>query len=377
MTALSTLLRPQVLTKVISQQTVANDSILRHYGMQPGGPNESHMGHGRHGAYHIYNHVRSVGKGRGPGTAAAKSKRNPVGRVPFVYPRMHDSIELLAEEMHNLGQISDPRMRDEAGRDYISRQTKTLAEKGRNWRLAQVIGMMRDELYVTVDGDDWYFDWDSTGNLFRINFNMPAGNKTQLNMLGAGNIIDISWANVTTANIPKHLGGINAAWEQLNGGSLTDAFLNWNMWDLVVRNDFVQAQAGTASPPFTVLDRVIGTRPDGSQIVEHIGKIASNPGVSFHINDSGLELGENETFRKYFPDNKVAFGQSPDRGIYNMMTGSEPIAEYDGGPKTVKVGMAAWSTESSNPTSTNIFELDNALAVNHVPSSNAIATVVF
>jgi hypothetical protein len=60
-----------------------------------------------------------------------------------------------------------------------------------------------------------------------------------------------------------------------------------------------------------------------------------------------------------------------------MYEGSEPIAEYDGGPETVKVGFQAWSTKTSNPTNTNVFVLDNALAVNHVPDSIIYATPVF
>ena len=55
--------------------------------------------------------------------------------------------------------------------------------------------------------------------------------------------------------------------------------------------------------------------------------------------------------------------------------GSEPISEKDGAPRQVKVGFASWSNDTANPTSTNVFILDNFLAVNHVPSSQAYATV--
>jgi len=167
------ILQPIVLTKVVSRQLAAERWILQFMGMEPGGRNESIMGHGRDGSYHVYNNTRKIAKGRAPGTAAAKSVRQGMGRVPFTYPRMHDSVSLLAEEIHNLGRIADPGMRDQAGEDMIRRQTRTLAQKAGNWRAAAVMGMLRDELYIAEDGDDWYYTFTSAGSLSQINFQMP------------------------------------------------------------------------------------------------------------------------------------------------------------------------------------------------------------
>jgi hypothetical protein len=55
--------------------------------------------------------------------------------------------------------------------------------------------------------------------------------------------------------------------------------------------------------------------------------------------------------------------------------GSEPIAEYDGGPESVRVGLSAWSKKTSNPTATEAYVLDNCLPVNHDPHSIQNATV--
>src|SRR3970282_2504459 len=89
-----------------------------------------------------------LGRGRAQATAAAIAKRNPIGRVPITYPRMHEQLQLTAEELHNLAQIGDPRMRDEMGAQMIRRQTQFLAQKAANWRAAMVAGMLRDALYV-------------------------------------------------------------------------------------------------------------------------------------------------------------------------------------------------------------------------------------
>ena len=64
-------------------------------------------------------------------------------------------------------------------------------------------------------------------------------------------------------------------------------------------------------------------------------------------------------------------------GTFSFQQGSEPIAEVNGGPETVRVGLSAWSTKSADPTGTSIFVLDNGLAINHIPNSVAYGTVVF
>ncbi len=138
MVALQTLLMPQTLTKVVSQQAATSDWLINLFGCQPGGRNELNMGHGRFGQFNIYNNVRKVAKMRAPGTAAGRRAPNPMGTVMFSYPRMYDSVELLAEQLHNLGLITDPKQRDAAGADMIRRQTDTLGQLASNWRKAML-----------------------------------------------------------------------------------------------------------------------------------------------------------------------------------------------------------------------------------------------
>lgn len=379
MAALQTLLSPQVLTKVVSQKAAASDWLLQLFGCQPGGPNVINMGHGRNGAFNVYDNVRTVGKGRAPGTAAARSSANPMATVPFTYPRMHDSVSLNAEVLHNLGLITDPSQRDAMGADMISRQTKTLGQKAANWRKAMLVGALRDSLYFHTDGDNQYIDYTSSGGM-RINFQMPAGNKDQLNMLGAGNIIDASWATSTT-KIPKHLMAINAAFQQLTGGHLGAVICGYTIWDYILANDWVQEHHGTARSPFLRFERLevdMGVGRTSKNVM--VAELASTPGVLFYITDEGLDLGVpgSETFTKIVGDSNAIFvGFEPGDDVLACYEGSEPIAEYDGAPKTLKIGLNSWSVERANPTSTDLFVLDNALIVPHVPKSIAYGTVVF
>lgn len=381
MASLQSLLAPQVLTKVVSQVASTSDWLTNLFGVTPGGVNEWDFGHGRHGAYNVYDNVRKVAQGRAPGAAAGRRAANPIKQVAFTYPRMHDSVSLLAETLHNLGRIDDPARRDEAGANMISRQTETLGQLAANWRKAMLIGALRDSLYLGFNGDTQYVTYSSAGNAMQIPFQMPAGNKTQLNMLGGGNLITATWASDST-DIPLHLGNINAAFQRLNGGHLGAVITNWGVWNYVIQNAFIQAVHGTAAPPFIQLtgpetdDRIARTMKNVFR-----ARLSTAPNVIWYITDEGLEVGApgSESFEKICEDNKAIFvgfepGQDDVLGAY---IGSEPISERDGDPATVKRGMAAWSVDRSNPTSTDLFVLDNSLIVNHIPTSIAYGTVVF
>lgn len=388
MVAYLDILRPQVLTKVVRQVVASADPILNFMGFQPGGANERSMGHGREGMYHIFDDSRQVAKGRAPGTPAGRSTKQPMKAVPFVYPRMHDSVSLLAETFHNLGRIENPTERDNAGKDMIMRQTTTLTRRAANWRIAMTVGMLRDALYMQQDGDDWHINYTSTSALFQMNFRVPAGNKTQLNMtdrsatsVHGGSIIDISWDSAG-ADIPLHFAKINQARSVQGVGPVKHVLLNSILWQKIIKNDYLAALAGIANPPFTTYQREVGERPDGSPLHEYTGAFNALPGVTFHITDEGLELWDAAnsvyTFVKHVPDTMAIFlGEPIGTDKYSLYQGSEPIAEYDGGPETVRVGLSSWSKKTSNPTATEVYVLDNALTVPHDPYDIAPATVVF
>lgn len=383
MASIQQLLSPQVLTKVISRVASMSDWLANLYGVAPGGKNILNFGHGRQGAYHIYNNVRAVAAGRAPGTAAHRRQPNPMGRVDFTYPRMHDSVGLLAEFLHNLGRIDNPAVRDQAGADMIRRQTDTLGQLAANWRKAMIVGTLRDSLYMVMVGDSNYFQFTAPSSgvpAVRLHGQMPSGNKGQLDMLGAGAIIDTSWSS-SSADIPGHIGLINAAFQQLCGGHLAAIICGRKVWNNVIQNDHVAAIHGSAHPPFAALERDT-VEPEIAKTMKNVYRAKLNvyPDVTWYITDEGLDIGApgSEVFTKIVGENDAVFiGHEPDDGTVGCYEGSEPIAEYDGGPETVKVGLSAWSVKRANPTATDLFSLDNALVVNHVPASEAYGTVIF
>jgi hypothetical protein len=371
---------PQVLTNVISQRVEATSTLLRTFGLNPGGANELNFGHGRIGAYHIFNNTLKTAAGKLPGTAAGRMQMQIASRVPFEYPRMHSSIPLLAEQINNIGRIDDPVTRDKAGAKMIQLQTNYLAQLSANWRMAQFIGMMRDQLYYKIVGDAWYWTYTSGGSTGQLPTGIPAGNKLQLNMTGAGNIIGTSWATTASADIPTNLFDIHAAFQRLCGSGLAKVVTTSKIWSLVLKNDAVQEAHGTANQPYEIISKDSGNGPDGKPLQSFTAKLSFIPWVEWIITDEGLEIGEpgSEVWTPHVAANTAHFiGSDVTGNDIACYIGGEPIAEYDGGPKSEKFGFNAWSREISNPTSTELFTLDNALVLSQIPSNMAVGTVVF
>lgn len=378
MPAIGKLLQPNVLARLVSQQMAAEQWILGFFGFEVGGRNEVNLGHGRRGNFDVFDNTRLAMEGRAPATAAGRIRRQLVKNIPFNYPRAHEQLGLNAEELHNLRQIGEDGARDVAGTRYIQKQTDYIAQRAANWRAALTVGMLRDSLFMIPSGDSLYPSFATGTNAIQINFQQPSNNQDQLDMGTGANIIDVSWDN-PSADIPDHLGKIDAAFQSLYGGRLENIFCQSDIWQNVLKNDAVASQAGIANTPFTQFQRVVGTRADGSPINVTAATLSCRPFVNWYVTDEGLSLGApgSESFTKYVGDNQALFLPNPNLGNFFMQIGSEPIAEFDGGPETVRFGQYMWSNKTYNPTTTNIYSLDNALAINDIPNSVARGTVVF
>lgn len=384
MASVQQILQPITFTKVVSRISAASSQFLNTFGMQPGGPNERNYGHGRSGSYKIFNNVRTVALGTAPGSPAAKRSRNPVGEVPFVYPRMHQQMSLLYEEIHNFAKIDDPKQRDIAGESYIRRQMMKPVQEATNWRTALLVGMLRDSLYFHELGQNWYPSYTSTNAMMQVEFQMPAGNKSQLNILdSAGNsihgssIIDVPWDSAG-ANIPLQIQTADAALFRRCGVHIETVMLRTKQWMNVVNNRYVAAASGVANPPFQLFERQVGVNPDGSPFMAKTGKVNALPGIEFIINDEGVDIGNpnDATWAYHIGENEAFFlpnVNSPD--LFEGLIASEPIAERDDGPISVKTGQAAWTTVKSNPTTYEAFILDNFFPIPYNPGSWCYATV--
>lgn len=374
-------------TGAISRVAAASSVITRKFGMTGGAPGEGGVrgnrvrtvGH-RRGGYDIFNDTRAVGRSTAPGAPAAVSTRQATGRVNYEIPRMHDSLTLSAEELHNRRIIGGSSSAyDEGGKDYIARQQRFLGQKAGNFRTMLIGGMVRGATYAHQRNTDVYYDYTSTSALWTIDYQIPSGNKTQLNMLGAGNIIDVSWAN-PGANIPSHILQINAAFTQLVGSRCDLIMVNSVMWNNIINNDYVIQNAGSSHAAYIEYKRGDDTTENGKPNTTFEGRIAAVPWVTFIVTDEGLELensGNTTTYTKFLPDTAAWFGPNPSADYFEMLEGGEPISEGPNMAQSIKNGLDAWTYRSWNPTATQMFVLDNALPALYVPAATAFGTTVF
>lgn len=387
MASIQTLLQPQVLTNVIAQ-VVAEDTLLQTFGMQPGGLREVNMGHGRYGVYHVYNDSRKVALTRSPASGMGTSAKQPMQAIAFEYPRMGDSVFLEAEKFNNLGKISDPATRDAVGREMLMRQEDSLGQKARNWRKVQLVGMLKDSLYVQEDGDDWHLSYTSTSAAFQIQSRIPSGNKDQLNMtdrsetsIYSANIITVPWDNAE-ANVLDQFAKIDKARAEQGVGPVTDLFLNSITWRYLTANASLAAEVGIANQVYETFTRQTGVRADGDPLHELVGRFSQLPGKTFHISDQGCEVydGSNHTWTPDFADGEVIMTGNPlSRDRYAMMIGGEPVSEYDNQAPVERFGLYSWSKQVPHgvgqTTGTHLFVQDNALALAQDPYDVIYATV--
>lgn len=406
---LAELLSPQVILDVISRVKRMRGPIGSWLGFHGDkfsedsvsidGPNtmQGPAGSLRTYTYRIFDYTRVPMKLRAPGTGPATLPQNPLGVNTVTMARFHEKIPLSWEFLGQLQPIMGPSSQvDKGGQDYIMRQASTLASHGNNIVEMLSVGMLRDSLYFYQVGDSWYptFTQPTTTGVpyVQVNFQVPAGNKSQLNMLGTGNIIDVSWDN-QAAPIIKHLQKIIAAYAQLSAFTLTDIWINSIMWYYVITNTEVRNLAGSAATPFAQFDlnKESGMRDSGPPT--YYGVLKGQPTVKWHFADGGLVLASDidisyltipdgsvpagATFAKLLPDTMAIFCTEPSSEWARMVVGGEYISENAGQMAQLRMGWHAWKQFQIEPSVVELVALLNCVPALFIPKVVAPATVIF
>lgn len=401
--SLHTLLTPQVILKAVSRIRKFQGRLGRWVGFQPNrynpdtvsleGPN-SRYGSTRFASFRIDDVTRVVAKAKAPGTGPASSPVNPVGEVRVACARYHEKVRLLFEMLGNLSHIIGPNSQiDEGGQSYIARQTVHLAEKFNNTIELMTTGMFQDNLYFQLNGENFLpVIGAPTGNNLgvQIPFQVPAGNKNQLDMLGTGNIIQVGWQNVA-APIIRNCISINSAMTRLSGYQLEHIWMNQLTWYNVLLNTEIRNTAGTSNTPFAEYDRVQEMNADGLPGSQFGAVLRGIPWVTWHMGDDVLVTGGDvdpswaqgaadvtagtATVVKVFPDNTAMFLPAPSPDWAEMYHGAEWIVENEGQPATLKKGYTFWKQWSSQPSCIELIALMNCIPLLYVPKAIAFGTV--
>jgi hypothetical protein len=395
--SLHDLLTPQVILKAVSQIRRFQGRLGRWVGFQPNkfnpdnvsleGPN-TRYGDTRFASFRLDNVTRVVGKARAPGTGPASVPVNPIGEVRVSCARFHEKVRLLGEFLGNLSPIIGPNSQvDTGGQNYIARQTTHLAEKYNNTIELLTMGMFQDNLYFQMSGDNLLpvIGAPTAPNLgFQIPFQVPAGNKNQLNMLGGGNIIQVGWQNIG-APLIKNCLQIQAAMTQLSGYQPKHFWLNSLTWYNVLLNQEVRNTAGTSNTPFATYDRVAEKAVDGEPQPEFAAELRGIPWAQWHIADDVIVTGTDVdpiwtsssggTYAKVCPDNTALITPEPGSDWAEMYQGAEYISENAGQPMMLKRGYTFWKEWVTQPSCIELIALMNCIPLLYVPKAIAFATV--
>ncbi len=406
---LSQLLLPQVVTRVVSLIRAGRGPLGSWLGFQPesfdpntvsvGGPNmgrgagqETNTGSVRNFTYRIFNNTRVVMKMRAPGTGPGTVAQNPMGVNTVSICRFHQKIPLSYEMLGNLSPMVGPNSQiDQGGQSYIGQQTTFLAQQGNKTVEMMAAGMMRDSLYMIQQGENWLPSFTApTGTQigFQVPFQIPSGNKNQLNMLGTGNIINTTWSN-PGAPILSDIQQIVAAYAQLSGYALTDIWINSTLWMSIITNTQVRNTGGSSNTPFASFDRVnapgMGSKGPSNTFV---ATLKGNPTIRWHMCDDVVALGTDidpiystapaaANLAKLIPDNMAIFSTEPSKEWTTFHTGGEYVVENPGMPGALRQGWYAWHEYTTQPSMIELICLLNGVPVLYVPSVMAPATVIF
>lgn len=391
--SLHEILAPQVVTGVISREATAQSPILSRLGMAPveftedGGFKDAKAGGNqraqglRQFTYDVFNDTRNVAPINTPGSPATTLTRQKVGTVTGTYPKLYAKIGLLSEELYQLraigGQATDYGIRSAMG--YLRAQQRYLAQQAANFRLALVGGMIRGSLDVYASGETSYLSYTGGGS-YTIDWQVPAGNKGQCNMLGTGNIIGTAWDDNTNCTPIRDILALGAAMENLNGHRIDLAFCTSKMWNHILKSDEVQELGGlVGQQAFEYQRRKVGMDINGKPNTLRTATLRALPELEWIITDAVIGLGApgSEVKTKLIPDTHVFFCPEPTQNLFEMFVGSCPVVERIGGEEVLRTGIASWAMTNYDPAGTELFVMDNALPVNYVPSTMIYAQVDF
>ena len=400
---LQELLQPQLILDLVSRVRPGVGALGSWLGFQPtsyspdtvslSGP-ATVSGQLRYTSYRIFNEVRTPLKARAPGTGPGTVAQNPMGQVQVTCARFHSKIPLNYEFLGNLSPMVGPNSQiDSQGQSYIKQQSNYLAQQAGTMVEMMAAAMMRDSLYLQMSGDDWlpvFSAPSASGGItpayLQVNFQIPSGNKSQLDMLGSGNIIGTTWAN-PAAPILTDIMKIKAAFAQLTRYPLTDIWINSTMWPNVINNTQVRNTGGSSNTPFAEYTNVPERGMDGQPTGKYEAILRGDPTITWHMNDDVVSLGSDidlsystystGTANKLVPDNMAIFCTKPTPDIAKMYLGGEIVVENPGMPGVIRSGYYSWSEYVTQPSAIDLIALLNAVPCLYNPLCFAPATVVF
>lgn len=390
------IMRPSIVTKVISRIRTPGAPMADFFGMNIGGRNVEQISvPTRVYTYDIFDNVRKIANARMPGAPAGTVKVNPVGnntvalaRNAIKIPLDYNTIAAIRTLGENAGVV------DRRGKRYIEVQARELNRMQTNLREFMAGSLFRGgQYYLYLSGDDLVPSYVNSSPYITVDLKMDTNYKGNIGggsfsaclpMDTGSNIITAAWSDVTQ-NIPLMIETIDAGLQQGCGAPLAHIFCNYTVWNNVLQNNFVKTLAGTANAPFAEWKKENLKAPDGTDLAVQVGRIKGLEWIAWHIANHGLDLYsgsgsyDNTTYTKIFPDNYALFTIEPGTdGVdawMKMVEGIEIIKRNDLAEPEEAVGLVGWMMEKADPARVELHTTQTVGIELNVPKSAAVARV--
>jgi hypothetical protein len=303
------------------------------------------------------------------GSASKAQEMFGMDQTPFHCLRVFNSILF---DQDQLGQIQQPDniQVDEHGEREIARQ---LAE-----RFREVLNLRISSVYSALTKGALYFDSDgqlqtsSSGAAITVNYNIPAGNKTQLDVFGDGDIIAADWDEAGT-DIPAHVMALKAASRKLSGYKTDMAFYGSSLPSWFLKNTLLKEMYPSSTGiPASLASGMI---PSGFMGIKRWVPLNE----AFFVTNQQSSA----TYNEWMADDIVVFTPDIEQdGWYGWVEGSKSVptnldiqtGNYTGGLRTA-FGPFAYGHNSADPVGVKVLYGDTFLPIIKVPNAVFIADV--
>lgn len=264
-------------------------------------------------------------------------------------------------------QSMDSPQRQAMGQQEVNRQTAAFMSLFQNLRLNAVLSAItKGAIWFDSDGNMLA---SSSGASYTVDFGVPAGNKAQLNVLGAGNIIAASWATAAT-DILSQLRNLKAASAQLSGYVPQVALCGAKIHGYVAAN--------------TIVGNLLKTDANLATAIRSGGSFTL-AGIEFIPAETAFFVDANGTSTSWLGDDEIAFMPQPDPTWYDLLEGTYVVPtdlgavaqDANGAMSNLERvrGMFQYAKISHDPVGVQHYAGDTFLPVVKVPKALFLADV--
>lgn len=230
-------------------------------------------------------------------------KERSVKLIHTAEHQMHSPATLM-----NLRSYDSPE-RQRMGQQEIARQTREFAMNFENLRVAAVQSAFAlGSIYFDDEGN---LLGSSSSAQITVDYNIPSGNKTTLDVLGDGAIISAKWSAAGTA-INTQLRNLKKAALKLTGYPIRHAFYGSAVPDYIFAN--------------TQLKEIINRNPGYQQQAYELGQVPNGlGGLQWHPADEAFFVDADGSYQTLFNQYSVTFCPEPSPDWYEFIEGTYPV----------------------------------------------------